>query len=146
MNDDASTNRWGMSFHHLGLAVREPEAANTFLYALGYRVGESVYDPLQNVHLQLCDHTEMPDVEIISPAKGAGPLDKLLSPHRDGLVYHMCYFSPNLAATLGALEMAPELRVFCVSPPKPAVLFGGKRVSFYVVANVGLIEILEGAD
>ncbi len=28
--------------------------------------------------------------------------------------------------------------------PTPAVLFGGERVSFYMVDGLGLIEIIEG--
>jgi hypothetical protein len=31
----------------------------------------------------------------------------------------------------------------CISEPKPAPLFGGRPVSFYNVAGIGLIEILE---
>jgi hypothetical protein len=30
-----------------------------------------------------------------------------------------------------------------LSPPQPAVLFGGRKVSFYSVAGFGVIEILE---
>ncbi|HXZ16698.1 MAG TPA: hypothetical protein VEH77_12135, partial [Roseiarcus sp.] len=74
------------------------------------------------------------------------PLDELLSTHRDGLVYHMCYTSADLDASLEAMETHGNLRLFEVSPPKPALLFGGKPVSFYVVGGVGLIEIIdEGA-
>ena len=74
-----SPNKWGLAFHHLGLAVKDPEAAAHFLTGLGYRIGPTIFDPLQNVHLAMCAHDQMPDVEIISPADGPGPLDKLLS-------------------------------------------------------------------
>jgi hypothetical protein len=35
------------------------------------------------------------------------------------------------------------LRVIPISEKKPAVLFGGRMVSFYNVAGIGLIEIVE---
>lgn len=138
-------NKWGLAFHHLGLAVKSPEPAAQFLTGLGYRISSMMFDPLQNVHLAMCTHQHMPDVEIITPAEGKGPLDKMLSANREGLVYHMCYASPDLKTTLDALESDPNLRLFCVSPPKEAVLFGGKRVSFYLIAGVGLIEIIDEA-
>lgn len=136
-------NPWGLTFHHLGLAVKDVDAAIAFLTGLGYRPGASVFDPLQNVNLRMYVHEAMPDVEIISPADGAGPLDQLLSTHGDGLVYHMCYTSADLDASLEAIETGSNLRLYEVSPPKPAVLFGGKTASFYVVGGVGLIEIID---
>ena len=74
---------------------------------------------------------------------GAGPLDKLLSSHKDGLVYHVCYTTPDLDGALEALESEERLSIRPISPPKEAVLFGGKRVSFYLVEGVGLIEIID---
>ena len=136
-------NTWGLTFHHLGLAVKDVDAAIRFLSGLGYQAGRRVFDPLQNVNLGMFTHDNMPDVEIIFPAEGKGPLDELLSTHKDGLVYHMCYTSADLDASLEAIEASGDLRLFEVSPPKPAVLFDGQPVSFYVVGGVGLIEIID---
>jgi hypothetical protein len=36
-----------------------------------------------------------------------------------------------------------DIRTICVIPPVPAVLFGGRRVSFYNVVGVGLCEVIE---
>jgi len=143
MNGLSSPNRWGLTFHHLGLAVKEREPAAYFLTGLGYRIGPTIFDPLQNVQLSMCDHDQMPDVEIISPADGPGPLDKLLASHKDGLVYHLCYTSPDLDRSLDALESEERFTVRSIVPPKEAILFGGKRVSFYLVEGVGLIEIID---
>ena len=147
MNSRAAPNAWGLTFHHLGLAAKDPDAAAAYLAGLGYRPGERVHDPLQNVNLLMFAHDAMPDVELISCAEGTGPLTELLASHRDGLVYHMCYAAADLDASLEAMENEGNLRLFEVSPPKPAVLFGGRPVSFYVVGGVGLIEIIdEGAS
>ena len=140
-----SPNKWGLTFHHLGLAAKDPEAAAEFLLGLGYAAGDTVYDPLQNVHLRMCEHARMPAVEIISPGKGEGPLDKMLAAHKSGLVYHMCFSAENLAQSLEKLESDENVRLFAVSPPKPAILFGGKRVSFYLIEGTGLIEIIDEA-
>jgi hypothetical protein len=131
-----------LAFHHLGLAVRRPREAEALLTALGYRMGEAVLDPGQNVHLKMCLHETEPDVEIIWPGDTPGPLDGMMQRHSSGIIYHICYVTDNLAAALAGLEKA-GLRVVCVSPQKPAPLFGGRPVSFYNVVGIGLIEILE---
>ena len=53
------------------------------------------------------------------------------------------YTTHDLEASLEQIEQA-GLRPFEVSPPKPAVLFGGERVSFYLILGFGLIEVIEG--
>jgi catechol 2,3-dioxygenase-like lactoylglutathione lyase family enzyme len=128
-------------FHHLGLAVRRPEEARAFLTTMGYRIGETVFDPGQNVHLALCSHETEPAVEIIWPGETKGPILGLTERHPAGVIYHVCYTTDDLDAALAGLEKA-ALRVICVSPPKPAPLFGGREVSFYNVLGIGLMEIL----
>lgn len=131
-----------LQFHHFGLAVRRPDEARKLAAALGYQLGESVHDPAQNVHLQLCTHASQPAVEIVWPGGGAGPVDKLAQRHSSGIVYHLCYQADNLSAALAGWEAA-GLKAICISPPQPAPLFGGRLVSFYNVVGLGLIEILE---
>jgi methylmalonyl-CoA/ethylmalonyl-CoA epimerase len=136
-------NDFGLTFHHLGLAVRTPQAAAAFLGGLGYSLGPSVYDPRQNVLLQMAESPGGPTVEIISPGEGPGPIDRLITRHSDGLIYHVCYVTEDLNATLTTIKAA-GLRAICVSEPTPAVLFGGRPVSFYTVQGLGLIEVIEG--
>jgi len=131
-----------LQFHHFGLAVRRPEEARAYVTALGYQLGESVFDPAQNVQLQLCTHASHPAVEIIWPADAVGPVNKLTQRHTSGVIYHLCYETDDLVTALSGLEAA-GLRAICISPPKPAPLFGGRPVSFYNVVGMGLIEILE---
>jgi catechol 2,3-dioxygenase-like lactoylglutathione lyase family enzyme len=131
-----------LKFHHLGLAARRPDEARAFLAALGCRMGEEVFDPSQNVHLQLCTHPTHPAVEIIWPGETKGPIEKLTERHASGIIYHVCYETDNLPAALARFAEA-RLRVVCISSPTPAPLFGGRKVSFYNVMGMGLIEILE---
>ena len=131
-----------LAFHHLGLVVKEPGEAILFLTTLGYEMGAPVFDENQKVHLMLATHATQPAVEIIHPGAVPGPIDHLIQRHASGLVYHVCLATGNLAQTLEDWE-ALGLRAVCVSPPQPAVLFGGRKVSFYNMVGVGLIELLE---
>lgn len=134
-------NRLGLTFHHLGLAVKDPAIARVFLEGLGYRIHDAVFDPEQNVNLAMAIHWQMPDVEVIWPEGSTGPLDRMLNKHPKGLVYHVCYVSKDLAASISACEAA-GLDPVCVAEPKKAVLFGGKEVVFYSIKGIGLIEII----
>jgi methylmalonyl-CoA/ethylmalonyl-CoA epimerase len=131
-----------LQFHHFGLAVRRPEEARKFVGALGYVLGEPVLDPGQNVHLQLCTHASHPAVEIIWPGPTTAPVAKLTERHTSGIVYHLCYETDDLKSAMAWLKDA-GLNAICISPPKPASLFDGRRVSFYNIVGMGLVEILE---
>jgi methylmalonyl-CoA/ethylmalonyl-CoA epimerase len=65
----------------------------------------------------------------------------MLAKRPEGIVYHLCYESDNVKDSLSHMEKA-GLRVFEVAEEKPAILFGGKPVSFYMVTGIGLIEII----
>jgi hypothetical protein len=128
-------------FHHLGLAVKQPRQATTFVSSLGYQLGETIFDQGQNVFSMLCTHETQPAIEILWPGETKGPIDDLTQRHPVGIIYHICYETGNLTAALAKLEEAGN-RVVCISPPKLAPLFGNRKVSFYNVLGIGLIEIL----
>ena len=142
MNADSLANKYGLTFHHLGLAVQNPAAAQVFLSNLGYQMGAMVYDPMQNVHLAMCDHPAMPSVEIICPAPGKGPLDRYLQQHTEGLVYHVCFAAKDLPVSIAALKADQDMRAIFWSEPKEAILFQGRKVVFCIVTGMGLIELV----
>jgi len=132
-----------LKFHHLGLAVSGPRDARVFLSVLGYEFGEPVFDPLQKVNLQMCIHATEPAVEIIWPGETpGGPLDRILRGGTSAIIYHLCYSTDNLKGALDSLESS-GIRMMCISPPQPAILFGGRPVSFYQAVGMGLVEIVE---
>jgi methylmalonyl-CoA/ethylmalonyl-CoA epimerase len=134
--------QFGLRFHHIGLAVKDASLARKFLAGLGYRQGRQVFDPLRNVSLTMYHHDVMPDVEIVYPAvDGSGPIDTLLARRPEGIVYHLCYASRDVADSVARIENS-GLRPLEIAPAEPAVLFDGKPVSFYMIKGVGLIEIL----
>ncbi|NCO02891.1 MAG: VOC family protein [Alphaproteobacteria bacterium] len=134
-------NEFGLTFHHMGLALKKEEEALKFLTGLGYDEGMRFYDPEQKVNLRLCTAAKKPAVELITKGEEEGPLDNILKKYNE-LIYHTCYETDDLEKSLAAIE-ARELRVIPVSSPKPAILFGGRHVSFYTIMGFGLIEILE---
>jgi hypothetical protein len=46
-------NRFGLEFHHFGLAVRDPAQSFTYLAGLGYREGAACFDAQQRVNLAM---------------------------------------------------------------------------------------------
>ena len=129
-----------MTFHHYGLLSTNPEASRRLLVALGYEVTGPLDDPLQNVRLYWGKHAAMPAIEIIAPTDKPGPVSSLVKRIQHG-IYHLCFEVADVAECLE--KLGQHGRVTTVSPPKPAVLFDNRMVSFYVVENFGLIELLE---
>ncbi len=133
-------NAFGLSFHHFGLAVHQPEQAFSFLEALGYENGEAIFDPLQGVNLAMSCHADMPDVEVIWPGDKPSPIDAMLK-RQDSMIYHLCYTSENPELSLTKMQEA-GFAVLAMTEPQAAILFGGREVSFHIVAGFGLIEII----
>jgi hypothetical protein len=134
---------FGLTFDHLGLATSEADRTLAFLRDLGYSTPSPVHDPLQKVQLVLCRHPSMPVIEVVFDSDREGPLEAILA-RQPQAIYHMCFRSKDLSATLLALKRAGH-RAVTVVQPKPAPLFGGLPVSFYFVRHFGLIEIIEDA-
>lgn len=130
-----------LRFHHMGLGLRSEKRAIFFLKDTGYEIGDKIYDPLQLVNLRMCRHDSQPDIELVLPGESDGPLTPLLK-HFDELIYHICYEIDDLDEVLDRLDEI-GLRALPVTAPKPAILFGGRMVSFYKVQGFGLIELLE---
>lgn len=134
----------GIAFHHVGLLTDEPDAAADALTLLGYRVAEPVFDPLQGVNLRMAEAPgQGSHIELITPASPDSPLAKLVT-RRGAYMYHSCFTVPDVQEALSGF-VAKGLRVSTVSTPKPAVLFGGRQVSFHSVTGIGLVEFIEDA-
>lgn len=136
-------NKYNLDFHHLGLAVMTPGKAETFLRDLGYSINKPVYDPLQNINLIWCESEIMPSVELIysSSDDSVNPLRNILK-NTTEMIYHTCYETEDAGEAIASMK-SNSIRVIGISKPKPAILFEGRKVSFYKVDGFGVIEILE---
>ena len=133
-----------MKFHHLGMAVKKPDKCIHFLSALGYIIGDVVYDRLQSVNLIMCTSNKQPNVEIVFPGTGPSPIDNILQNH-DQLIYHTCYEVSSIDSYISKLK-SHSVRLIQISPATPAILFGGRNVAFFMVHGFGVIELLEESD
>jgi len=139
---DRFANRFGLEFHHLGLAVSAPAEATQLLAPLGYNRWLAFYDPLQRVNVGMWLHQAMPDIELIWPGEDLpSPIDNLLA-RRHASFYHLGFVTKNRADSLDAMAR-DGVDIVEVSSPKPAVLFGGATVSFHEIPVFGLIELIE---
>lgn len=136
-------NAHGMTFNHLGLAVRNPRRAEQFVVSLGYELREPCHDPLQRVNARLAVHATMPDIEIIWPGEDDSPIDRILD-RVDSGIYHSCYDTPSIASTLTSLEAA-GIRHLVVAEPTPGIMFDNRLVAFVQVVGFGLLELIESA-
>jgi methylmalonyl-CoA/ethylmalonyl-CoA epimerase len=129
-----------LKFHHIGIAVKSFEKSLNFYKILGYTFSTPVVDEIQQVELIFCKSPDFPDIELIKPFGEKSPVANFLKDKEEAM-YHQCYQTINLKFALDYLKEYNTL--ICVSKPKPAILFENKKVSFYYIGNVGLLEILE---
>jgi len=137
--------RFGLKFHHIGMAVAKPAAASAFLAGLGYTIGETVYDARQNVNLIFCSGGAMPNIEIVFPSDNGlpGPLDSMLIDNKlKGIYYHLCYEADDADAAVEAILNGGH-KILPASESNPAILFGNNKVRFFLVKGFGMIEIVE---
>jgi methylmalonyl-CoA/ethylmalonyl-CoA epimerase len=132
-----------LAFHHVGLLTDRPDTAARRLAKAGYQPGPVVFDPLQQVTLQLCQGPSgSATVELVTPLPENAALGKLLRKRAD-YMYHVCFTTPGFETALEILADGDDDRIALVSPPTPAVLFNNARVAFYLVPGLGLVELLE---
>lgn len=134
----------GLAFHHKGLAVKNKEGALKFLECLGYSFSEVIFDPLQGVDLIFCEHPKMPAVELVFNESGSSiksPLGSILKGASER-IYHICYSTNDIDATVEKIKDL-GMRIIPISTKKPAILFNGKLVAFYMIAGYGIVEFLE---
>ncbi|MBN2559852.1 MAG: VOC family protein [Phycisphaerae bacterium] len=131
-------------FHHVGVAVKDiRSAAERFASLFGAVLDSEVFhDENQQVRGQFIRLGDL-RIELLEPAGEPSPLDAILK--RGIAIYQVCHEVEDLDADLARLR---EAGVAVLSPPKPAIAFGGRRVAFVMCQGL-MIELLEagsGAD
>jgi methylmalonyl-CoA/ethylmalonyl-CoA epimerase len=124
-----------LSFHHLGVAVKDLAAAEARYQRLfGYeRISGPFDDPIQGVSVSFLarpgDETVIELVAPLGPALPGSGVSK-----RAG-IYHICYAAPDLKQ---AIDHAVSEGASLLSEPVPAVAFGGKCIA-WLMADAGLL-------
>ena len=127
-------------FHHLGVACRNLDAEETVWAPLGYtREGEDFEDPRQQIRGRFLTGPG-PRLELLVGTPGSTVLDPWLS--RGIKIYHQAFEVADVRATIAEMM---QLRARVVVEPVPAVAFGGREISFLLLANGSLVELIERA-
>ena len=126
-----------LQFHHIGVACRDFESEERHFAQLGYHPESSdVFDPIQGVHIRFLVGGG-PRLELLRNHAEPGVLTPWL---RKGVrLYHIAYETPDIAASSRQLAAAGAKEV---SAPVAAVAFGGRLVSFHLLANLTMIELI----
>lgn len=129
-----------MNFHHVGYACRDLDVELSGMAALAYaEVGERFTDPVQGVTGLFCEGGG-PRIELLAPLPDSDVLEPWLrGPAR---MYHLAYEVPSIVQGASALE-ADGARV--VRPPVPAVAFDGREITFLMLPNRLLVELIGSA-
>jgi methylmalonyl-CoA/ethylmalonyl-CoA epimerase len=127
----------GSYFHHIGVACSNFESEQRALAALGYKAdGVEFVDPIQGVRIRFLTG-QGPRLELIVPEKTGGVLELWLA--KGTKLYHLAWETPDIGVALDQLRAA---RGKVVVPPVPAVAFGGRSVSFVMLPNMLMIELI----
>lgn len=132
-----------LTLHHFGLLTGDIDASSQMLVQLGYSRDNEAIDPLQGAHLRMFVSDDGANrIELVSPLEENTSLQKLLKHKRDH-IYHICFTCTSITAAQLFLEKISNGPVLEISGPKPAILFDGRLVGFYMCQGLGLVEILE---
>jgi methylmalonyl-CoA/ethylmalonyl-CoA epimerase len=126
-------------FHHVGIACKNIEPVRRqFLkhHEDAKLVSDVVFDPEQNAHLQLVQLSNGVHFEFIS-----GPVVSRFVEHKIEL-YHTCFEADDFDEEIKRLLKTGAIPL---GPPKPAILFGGRRVIF-MKTTYGIVEYLESEN
>jgi methylmalonyl-CoA/ethylmalonyl-CoA epimerase len=126
-------------FHHIGVAT-ESIARDEAVYAqLGYeRDGEEFLDPGQGVRGVFLVGPG-PRLELLEPYAGSTTLEPWL--RAGSRLYHQAYEVDDLDASLDRARK--ELRAHVLRAPISAPAFGGRPVSFLMLRNRSVIELIQ---
>lgn len=126
-------------FHHVGVATTSIERDESAYSKLGYiREGMEFVDPNQGVR-GLFVVGPGPRLELLEQLEGSSALAPWLN--STNRMYHLAYEVDNLVTDLAMAQQ--ELRAHILRPPLPAVAFSGRLVSFIVLRNRAVIELIE---
>jgi methylmalonyl-CoA/ethylmalonyl-CoA epimerase len=128
---------------HVGVAVPSLGPATEVLQSLfGYRVISGPFDdPIQKVTVNFLTQADedIAEIELIAPLTDDSPIKSMLSKGSGG-AYHLCFETRDMEK---ALAHAKSQGCIVVSPPAPAVAFGGRRIAWIYAKTRQLFELVE---
>ncbi len=133
----------GFKLRHVGVAVPSLGPATESLSAIfGYRVVSGPFDdPIQKVSVNFLTKSDndATEIELIAPLSEDSPITSMLGKSGGG-AYHLCFETSDIDQ---ALVHAKNNGCMIVSPPVPAVAFGGRRIAWIYTRSRQLFELVE---
>ena len=129
------------TFHHIGVACRDLDSEARRFAALGYtQEGPDFTDPIQGVSGRFLIGGG-PRLELLIPLSTEGVLAPWLK--TGAKLYHLAYLVPDFDAEILRLRGRGAKTVVA---PVPAVAFGGRRITFMMLPNMMLVELVDDLD
>jgi methylmalonyl-CoA/ethylmalonyl-CoA epimerase len=132
-----------LKFHHFGLATENIAKSKKHLERFGYKFSKTITDENQKVNLSIGTRNNFPSIELVGISKKfkQNPLSNFLNKY-DENIYHICFEVTNLKK-FNFENFVKKLNYVNILKPTPAKLFNYRKVSFYKIKNIGLVEFLE---
>jgi methylmalonyl-CoA/ethylmalonyl-CoA epimerase len=127
----------GSSFHHIGVACYDLDREESAFSALGYsRETADFFDPIQGIDGRFLIGGG-PRLELLKNHADRGPLTPWLK--KGVRFYHVAYETDSLADAAATLARAGAKQVVA---PVRAVAFDGRLISFHMLSNLSLVELI----
>lgn len=127
-----------LKFHHIGIACRSIAAEMKYYLLLGYQQeGERFVDPLQKISGVFMVLGSIRS-ELLEPTSEDSPIHSFLN--RGIQMYHQAFLCIDLETTI---ENLVSQGAIVVVSPTPAVAFYGSKISFLMLRNTMLVELIE---
>ena len=128
-----------MKIHHIGYLVKNIEKAKAKFLLLGFKeVKKSCYDQHRKINISFMENHGY-TLELVAPAEEDSVVTELLKKYRN-TPYHLCYIADNFEKDCQELI---NNKFTQIDPPTPAPAIDNKRVTFFINASIGIIELLE---
>lgn len=128
----------GMEFHHIGVACKDIEKDKKMFSMLGYRFEKEKFCDLEQGIVGIFGQAKnQPCIELLENAENSETLTPVLA--KGQKLYHYAYTVGNIEKAAAYLEKG---RAILISPLKESVYFK-KRICFYMLPNMFLIELIE---
>ena len=128
-----------MNIHHVGYLTKDLNKAQDLFLALGFVIEqEKAYDEFRKINIAFLINGGY-RVELIEPASEESPMYPLLKRYKN-TPYHICYEVEDLDAAINELTGKGYT---VMQNPMQAPCISGRRVSFLINSNLGIIELVE---
>jgi methylmalonyl-CoA/ethylmalonyl-CoA epimerase len=130
-----------LTFHHVGIAVRDlQEAIPNYKNLFGYEIVSGPFDdPIQKVSVCFLSRGEGDaTIELVAPLGPNSPIDGTLK--KGGGTYHFCYQVDDIAA---AIRHFTEHGSMLLSGPVPAVAFEMREIAWLMTEAYLLVEVVQ---